>query len=295
MVLLESHHRLRAVLRVPFFVLHVHHGHSGVADQDRFRESAARHARSECERRGVEFLDSRELPMPTIERPLGNESELRAYRQTAVQKALARLPKGTLVLTGHHAADALETQMIRLIRGTGAQGLVSFGREGDRRVRPLIDLGPASLQEYARERRLAWVDDPSNERASTLRNWLRVEWLPMLETYRPGALRRLAQSLTLVSANVALDPGTLFDDPTTLDLQRFRALDHHSQKTVLAWWMRQSGLSGYGSAHIREVLRRLDGSPKRLTFRLLGRRWSMTETRLRLVSNDDIVEVKARG
>ena len=52
------------------------------------------------------------------------------------------------VVLGHHADDLLETRLIRLIRGVGAEGLPSMSfRDGDR-LRPLLSLSRNELETF---------------------------------------------------------------------------------------------------------------------------------------------------
>jgi tRNA(Ile)-lysidine synthetase-like protein len=82
-------------------------------------------------------------------------------------------------------------------------------------VRPFLSVTRATLESYARARRLAWIDDPSNGSRAYLRNRLRHEFLPALRRVRPTIdaelleLSRRASSLrrdvdAFIDANVEL-------------------------------------------------------------------------------------------
>ncbi|MFW5967497.1 MAG: tRNA lysidine(34) synthetase TilS [Persicimonas sp.] len=94
-----------------------------------------------------------------------------------------------LVLTAHHADDALETALINLRRGSASRGLASLLTAGAppipawpdvALVRPLVDTGKESLRAYAESRELTWREDPTNDEIEYERNRLRQRVTPEL-------------------------------------------------------------------------------------------------------------------
>lgn len=69
------------------------------------------------------------------------------------------------VLLGHSLDDQAETVLLRLIRGSGVDGLAAMGVQ-DRTglfFRPVLGVSRQALRDYLRGRDVAWVDDPSND------------------------------------------------------------------------------------------------------------------------------------
>ncbi len=64
--------------------------------------------------------------------------------------------------TAHHADDQLETLLMRLLRGSGIDGLAGIRARRGNIVRPLLDFTKAELVAICREAGLSPVDDPSN-------------------------------------------------------------------------------------------------------------------------------------
>lgn len=71
------------------------------------------------------------------------------------------------VLLGHTADDQAETVLLRLLRGSGVDGLSGMREEtrwgGLVWLRPLLGQRRADLRAWLRQRDIPWIDDPSNE------------------------------------------------------------------------------------------------------------------------------------
>lgn len=111
------------------------------------------------------------------------EAAWRAARWTFLREVAGRCD--AQVATAHTRDDQIETVFIRALRGASARGLAGLYAASDV-VRPLLDVSRADVAEYAASRRLEIVDDPSNASRRFLRNRVRLDILPALETARPG-------------------------------------------------------------------------------------------------------------
>ncbi len=179
MALLHLLHALHRCGEWPEFqALHVNHGLRGAAS-----EADADLVRACCRRLGVPLqIESVTIP-PTGHRQ-GESLEMAARRaRLAVYHRLCNAP-GDALATGHHADDGVETLLLRLFRGAGAQGLSALGPRSHvgtlRLIRPLIDCRRAELCAWLRQQGHAWREDHSNRDLSIPRNHLRHKVLPML-------------------------------------------------------------------------------------------------------------------
>jgi tRNA(Ile)-lysidine synthase len=112
------------------------------------------------------------LPFFIEREELGSRAseELARKRRYTFLRKLAH-EQEAMIVTAHHADDAVETIAINIQRGTGWRGLAVFGAKDIER--PLVTWSKSHLYEYALEHRLEWVEDSTNATAKYLRNRLR--------------------------------------------------------------------------------------------------------------------------
>jgi len=103
------------------------------------------------------------------------------------------------VVTAHTQNDQLETVFMRILRDAGARGLAGLYAESDI-VRPFINLRREQLEAYAVSRHIRFVDDPSNQSRSHLRNRVRHELLPAITRVRPRFPRDLLTIAQMAAA-----------------------------------------------------------------------------------------------
>lgn len=121
-----------------------------------------------------------------------SQQEFRSLRRGLLIETAAKSGFNQIA-TAHHRDDNAETFLIRAIQGTGIYGLGAMAPKDRLWVRPLLWVGRTELENYARRYRLGWVEDPTNARGDYLRNKLRQEILPALDSIREGATRNLAR------------------------------------------------------------------------------------------------------
>jgi tRNA(Ile)-lysidine synthase len=132
------------------------------------------------------------------------EQAARALRHAALEQ-LALERRCRVIALAHHMDDQAETLLLRLLRGTGPRGLggmepvVALPRRPGTRtrarllVRPLLGFRRDELHAFARRIGLAWIEDRSNLDRRHLRNRIRLELIPSLESaYNPRLVESLA-------------------------------------------------------------------------------------------------------
>lgn len=197
----------------------------------------------------------------------GPEAAARNARYSAFEGVLG---KDEILALAHHRDDQTETVMLKLLRGSGPQGLAamrSLRRLGHARAwRPLLDVPRSELRGYAERHDLTWIEDPSNEDARIERNFLRHEVLPSLRTRWPKADASIGQSARWIRAAVDFIDGESSRafasvqglDPATLHYRRWLNLPDALRDPVLRLWLRDLDLAQPNHHQVDELERQLD-------------------------------------
>lgn len=194
MVLLDLMRRCAGSQEIELSVAHIQHGLRGLAseaDEELVRRVAAE-AGLDCHVRRIDPEGPRR-GSSSRERPTLEEAS-RNLRRAALDE-IAREAGCDWIAIGHHAGDQAETLLLRILRGTGPDGLAGMAEIGDegRRIRPLLRVFPETLEEWATTRGLEWREDASNHDRRFARNRLRLDVVPELaETFNPRLLRTLS-------------------------------------------------------------------------------------------------------
>lgn len=190
-----------------FVVAHLDHGLRG--------EAGAGDARWVCElasKLGVECVAGR-IDVKRLAKVSGDNLEQAARR--ARYKFLgetARAKEADVVLTAHTLDDQAETILLRLLRGSGAQGLSGMRAardldeaardEGVRKiqlVRPLLSWARrGDTEKYCRARGVEFRADEMNDDERFARVRVRKRLLPLLENFNPRVVETLARTAELI-------------------------------------------------------------------------------------------------
>jgi len=139
--------------------------------------------RNTAERYGLPVeVESFDVPAYIKKTGLSAQVAARIVRYNFLEQVAKKVDAQRVAL-GHHADDQAETVLINFLRGTGPAGLKGIPpvRDGFY-IRPLIMLRRREIEEYCRERRLETRLDASNLKPVYLRNKVRMELIPYLET-----------------------------------------------------------------------------------------------------------------
>jgi len=232
------------------YAFHIHHGLQKPADDWLIF----------CERLAKKYkihFDFRLLHLNTKE---GNvEARARAARYEALADLCEEYGIEDLLLA-HHQNDQAETVLLQLLRGAGVAGLSGMSvhkhiQAGPRPLmlkRPLLDQSRAELEAYAKQHKLKWIEDPSNQDRKYRRNAIRKDVIPKLEKIQPEAVANLARSASLLSdAQALLDRLALQDGKGILikDCLQLKPLlglyksDLPAANNVLRYWLKMNELA----------------------------------------------------
>ena len=203
----------------------------------------------------------------------GLEGAARAARYEALTRA-TRADDVSHLLLAHHRDDQAETVLLRLLRGTGPQGLAAMAplarREGLSFLRPWLDVARRDILAVADActQLTGWqpVADPSNADPRYTRAALRTQLTPVLDARWPGWQRMLARHARLAAASAEILNEVAADDLRGLQpdadgagfsLQAWRALSPPRQAHVLRFWLARQGAQMPGEARLVELIRQL--------------------------------------
>jgi tRNA(Ile)-lysidine synthase len=195
---------LRDMLGFELSAVHVNHGlRPGDAERD------ARFAEALCLSHDAPFFGfTRDVNALALSQSVGTEEAGRNARYEAFFETAARVASErglsasrVRIAVAHNMNDQAETVLMRIMRGTGPDGIAAMpymrkSREGFAVIRPLLDVPRALIEKYCAAAGLSPARDHSNEEPVYLRNRIRLSLLPALESeYNEniaGALVRLA-------------------------------------------------------------------------------------------------------
>ncbi|MDA8194379.1 MAG: tRNA lysidine(34) synthetase TilS [Thermaerobacter sp.] len=121
------------------------------------------------------------------------EMAARRVRYEALTAEAGALGPRVPIVVAHHRADQAETVLMRILTGTGIEGLRGMRPVAGRVLRPLLRFEPETLRDYLRSRNIPWIEDPSNQDRRWLRNRLRHDIMPLLQaTVNPRVRDALA-------------------------------------------------------------------------------------------------------
>lgn len=174
-----------------------------------------------------------------------------AARQARYQAFTNLLVECDVLLMAHHADDQIETVMLQLFRGTGLHGLAGCApsRQLGKAVliRPFINISRQQIEDYANEKNLDWLHDPSNDSITHDRNYLRHQILPLLHSRWQGLRETIGRTSHWQNESVEiLDDiaredfgGASHSEPLSLD--RISSMNESRLKNLLRWWIRKNG------------------------------------------------------
>jgi len=167
-------------------------------------EADARYVTELAQRLGIPAtIEQRDVKSYQAEHRLSLEEAAREVRYTFLAE-VAGAVGASRVAVGHTNDDHIETILMHLIRGSGTRGLRGLQpRTGWRFqgktltvIRPLLSTSREETTGYCQQHRLNPCLDTSNLSLSPLRNRIRLELLPLMQSYNPQvseALHRLSQ------------------------------------------------------------------------------------------------------
>ena len=213
-----------------------------------------------------------------------HEVDIRPYRAAGLEAAARRAryavyaaqKHADFIVLAQHLDDQAETLLLQLLRGAGVKGGAAMpalraqaGAGGGSApgapaiLRPMLALARTQILDYARARRLKWIEDESNADTRYDRNFLRHRVLPVIGQSFPAYRATLARAAGhLAEAGELLDQLAQADarravKANRLALAQLRHLGLARTKNLLRWLLQRQGAAAPEADRLQEGLRQL--------------------------------------
>ena len=196
--LLHCLYTLQNEFKIRLAAAHVNHGIRGEeAERDE------NFVRELCRKLDIPFyLKKADVPKLAEQEDISEETAGRLVRYRFFKELCAEhnIEK---IATAHNRDDQAETVLMRIIRGTGIDGLsgIQYCRK-DGVIRPLLDVERTQIEKYCEENKLEYCTDSTNSQNDYTRNRIRNQLLPMLRSdFNP----QITEALAVLSQNMSSD------------------------------------------------------------------------------------------
>ena len=258
-VLLHAMAMLRPQLAATLHAIHVNHGLNPAAVE------WAAHAQS--------VSDELDIPCHLFNLDATHqkgESPEAAARNARYHVFSQLIEEGDVLLTAHHREDQAETLLLQLVRGAGPHGLAAMPLmttfSNGYLARPLLAVQQSLINRYAQEKRLDWIEDPSNQDRGFERNYLRHEIMPTLQAHWPAISRTVSRSAAHCAEAAGLLDELAIEDlkrceqwqpgsqlPAQISLPFLQQLAPQRRRNLLRFWIKKLGLGIVSSSIMNQI------------------------------------------
>lgn len=177
----------------------------------------------------------------------------------------------SILMTGHHQDDQIETILMRLARGSslkqlrGIQESQVFSEKGQL-IRPLLHFSKEEIYGYAEKNKLPFMEDSSNQDSIYTRNRFRQEIIPLLKNENPRFNAHIEQFVSDITdlLEIAEEPieqaveKVIITDKESikLDLDIFNNFKTSIQRAVITYVLKkiyQDKVESYKTSYIELI------------------------------------------
>lgn len=250
-------------------VAHLNHGLRGVESD---REEIF--VRRLCESLKTPLFSRKADIGEALRRDKGSLEETCRKERYAFFDELRSRERMNKVALGHHLDDQAETVLMRLLRGSGPEGLRGMTPIRDHvYIRPLIEVTRKEILAFLEREEAAFVEDSSNERDICLRNRIRKRLLPeLVDAYNLRLVENLGRMAEIIRMEDDYIQKVVEDmlnrwnvtgqeEILKIPIDELRLM-HEAlrQRVVKAILLRMSPLkNGIGYRHVKAVMKIING------------------------------------
>ena len=219
--LLHILNRLKEVLDIEVYAAHLNHQIRGIEAQ-----KDALYISKLCDELGVTyFIKSINVPEYCKENKLSLEEGARKLRYEMFYEIKEKLNADKIAIA-HNMNDQAETVLMRMMRGTGLQGLkgIDYIRDGVI-IRPILEVERSEIEAYCEEYKLNPRIDSTNLESIYTRNKIRLELIPFM---RDNFNSNIIESIVRMSNSLKSDNEFIEEEA----LRKFREVSSITSDSV---------------------------------------------------------------
>lgn len=134
-----------------------------------------------CRKNSIKFhLKSMDIEKLARDEKLSIEECGRKYRYDFFYDIIKDYDNCKISLA-HNLDDQAETVLMRIIRGTGIDGLIAIKEKDGKIIRPLLNISRKEIEDYIVNEHIEFVQDHTNFENDYTRNKIRNELIPLIE------------------------------------------------------------------------------------------------------------------
>lgn len=169
------------------------------------------------------FSEAKSMDELAKKEKISSEDAGRRLRYDFFNRLAEKFPSSKIAVA-HNKDDQAETILMRIIRGTGLDGLKAMDYRSGNIIRPILDVKKKDILKYLDNKKIPYAIDHTNFEADYTRNKIRLEVIPVLEKINP---KFIDQAFRL--SDLAKDDLIIIDDTIG---QIFDKICDESSKTI---------------------------------------------------------------
>ena len=216
------------------------------------------HCKETCKDLNINFINESTNIIPSGG---GTEASARNERYRIFEKYLDHNDQ---LLTAHHSDDVTETIFLRLLRGTGIDGLQGPHKKRNLGkgylIRPFLKISKKDIMQYLELNKIKYIQDSSNIDNSFDRNFLRNEIFPVLNERWNDFSKRVFKTSQLIEERNTNFSNLLKNNykdliKNKINKDELMKLDTDIIKEVLRHAIKGEGISMPSSKVLEEVIK----------------------------------------
>lgn len=229
---------LRKEMDFTIILAHLNHLHREEAD---FDESLVEET---AEKFGLDFR-KKSASMDDYAKKYGISSEDagRRLRYEFFRQIQDEYPKSKIAVA-HNLDDQAETVLMRIIRGTGVEGLRAMDYRNGDIIRPILDIKKAKILDYLNSEQIPYAIDKTNFTTDYTRNKIRLDIIPEIEKINPNFKESLVKLSEIAADEISISDSYIKNiyediiirrktDSVSFDKEAFESHDKAIQKRLI--------------------------------------------------------------